>query len=191
MSKLQNCTMCVGPKWHNSTIYRNIYQSTTASEICRNLPLFGYLNSMNSSSIKNSWQIWGLFFQWTRVTRQTRVSKRWYIAKFFTNNGVLQNILQMGWFGHFGHVSCDWLFSWENWNDGSQYLKIEAIILWYAHVEGRWESWWYWCSWNMIIWNVAKVHDSFFGFPRSVRASLRAPRLIPSRSTWLLNYGKC
>ena len=39
-------------------------------------------------------------------------------------------------FGHFGHVSCDWLFNWENWNDSSQYLKAEAIILWYAHVDG-------------------------------------------------------
>ena len=53
-----------GPKWHNSTVYRNIHQFITVLEICRNLPLFGYSNLgnssfpwyssfMNSNSIKN------------------------------------------------------------------------------------------------------------------------------------------
>ena len=48
---LQNNTI-LWPKCHNSTIYRNIYQSTIVLEICRDLPLFGYSSSMNSNSIK-------------------------------------------------------------------------------------------------------------------------------------------
>ena len=28
------------------------------------------------------------------------------------------------------NLSCDWLFSWENWNVGSQYLRAAASIIW-------------------------------------------------------------
>ena len=36
-------------KWHNSTIYQNIYQSVTISEIYRDLPLFWYSSLGNLS----------------------------------------------------------------------------------------------------------------------------------------------
>ena len=57
---------CIWPKWHNITIYWNIYQSTTVSEICKDLPLFEYLSlgnlsfswylsSINSSTMEKFW----------------------------------------------------------------------------------------------------------------------------------------
>ena len=50
-------------KWPNTTVYRNIYQSTIVFEVCRYLLLSGYSSLGNSSSIKlsfwkNSFQIW-------------------------------------------------------------------------------------------------------------------------------------
>ena len=94
--------------WPNTSIFENILQFTTVFEICRDLPLIGnlslgkssfpwYSSSMNSSFIKNSTTNLKAIFQRTRVsgtrvtwqTRvlQTRISKRWQIAKYFTNNG--------------------------------------------------------------------------------------------------------
>ena len=43
-------------KWHNSTVYRNIYQSTIVLEICEDLLFFGYSSLGNMS------------FTWYRVT---------------------------------------------------------------------------------------------------------------------------
>ena len=115
---LTQTTSAFRPKLHNSIVYRNIYQSITVSEICRDLPLFGYSSLGNSSFpwYSSSWnlstmeKLWnflmvlefyqkifsnfeGIFLR-TQVTQQTQVSqtqilKMWKIHIYYQNNGRL------------------------------------------------------------------------------------------------------